>query len=188
MAVTLDLKPRIPWNKGKLEIRYCLFCGKDYTIRPCESYRKFCSKNCANKNRVGKKLPPFTNEHKKKIGNGNKGKIRYGEQTSHWKGGITPFYNLLRTLDEYNEWRMNCLKRDWFRCQECYTKENLEVHHIKSFTEQVNEFLKEYSQFSIIEDRETLLRLATTYKPFWDVSNGITFCESHHKSLSRSVK
>jgi 5-methylcytosine-specific restriction endonuclease McrA len=97
----------------------------------------------------------------------------------------------LRQLDEYKKWRMDCLKRDWFRCQECFTKDNLEVHHIKSFTELVIECLQEYNQFSPIEDKETLFRLATKSSNLWDINNGKTLCEHHHKSLTmklRSIK
>lgn len=128
-------------------------------------------------------MKKFENVSKIKIGKGNKGNGRWGEQSNHWKGGITPFYNLLRTLDEYNEWRMNCLKRDWFKCRECSSKEDLEVHHIISFQKLTNEFLQKYNQFSIINDRETLVRLAIIYEPFWNMENGITYCEECHKSL-----
>jgi len=181
-----SLKGRIPKNKLPREIRTC-FCGCGL-IFECSitSSKKFFSKECANKYRKGKKREPFTEEHKRKIGKGNKGNGRWGEQSNHWKGGITSFYNLLRTLDEYNEWRMNCLKRDWFKCRECSSKKNLEVHHIISFQKLINEFLQKYNQFSFIDDREILIKLARTYESFWDINNGITLCELHHKSLSRS--
>jgi hypothetical protein len=58
---------------------------------------------------------------------------------------------------------------------------NLEAHHNKKpFFIILEEFLKEYSQFSPIEDKETLARLAITYKPFWDVDNGETLCKKCH--------
>ena len=40
---------------------------------------------------------------------------------------------------------------------------NLEAHHKKAFYLILEEFLQQYSQFSPIEDKETLLRLAITY-------------------------
>ncbi len=49
----------------------------------------------------------------------------------------------------------------------------------------LEEFLREYSRFSPIEDKETLVRLAVTYKPFWDLNNGITLCKNCHKSIHK---
>jgi hypothetical protein len=56
----------------------------------------------------------------------------------------------------------------------------LEAHHKKAFYLILEEFLQQYSQFSPIEDKETLLRLAITYQPFWEVDNGETFCKKCH--------
>ena len=43
------------------------------------------------------------------------------------------------------------------------------------------DFLRLYNQFSVIEDKETLLRLAFTYEPFWDLRNGVTLCKLCHE-------
>lgn len=161
-----DFKKGEPsWNKGTATIIdcKCLECGKEFKINKCHTKRKnrgkYCSRECFIK-----------------------------AITIYEKSPGEKFIHYLRQLNEYKEWRMNCLKRDWFRCQECYTKENLEVHHIKSFTELIIEFLQEYNQFSPAEDWETLLRLATNYKLFWDINNGQTLCEKHHKSLTMKVR
>jgi hypothetical protein len=42
---------------------------------------------------------------------------------------------------------------------------NLEAHHIKKFSILLAEFLSFYNQFSPIEDKETLVRLAISYEP-----------------------
>lgn len=176
------------WNKAILKTKWCLYCSKSFEVRPCEESRKFCSKDCANKYRKNKKIASFSEEHKKKIGETNKLVSHpFGKDHPRWKGGITPFYNILRTLEEYNKWRMDCLRRDWFKCKICDSKKHLEVHHKKSFKKLVNEFLQQYNQFSIIDDRETLTRLAMTYVPFWDIDNGETLCAKCHKSLRRET-
>lgn len=106
------------------------------------------------------------------------------EKSGKWCGGITPLHNSIRNLDEYKIWRTQVFKRDNYICQECFqVGGKLESHHIKKFSLIFQEFLKQYSQFSPLEDQETLLRLAITYEPFWDVSNGQTLCEECHKLI-----
>jgi hypothetical protein len=163
-AIKGRLKGQIPHNKGTLILvnRICLECDKEFKVRKDQVDRgrgKYCSRECYTKAQTIYELSPDRR-----------------------------LMNHLRNIDEYKKWHMDCLKRDYFRCQECFTKNNLEVHHIKSFTKLVVEFLQTYSQFSPIEDKETLLRLATTYEPFWDVNNGQTFCETHHKSLTMKTR
>jgi hypothetical protein len=71
---------------------------------------------------VGRK---HTLETKKKIGKGNKGKLR-GEKSHFWKGGVS--------FESYSfEWietlKRAIRERDHYTCQMCY-KEGLCVHHI----------------------------------------------------------
>lgn len=108
--------------------------------------------------------------------------LRSGENSPLYIDGRTPLIHKMRYLDEYKQWRSKVFERDDYRCQECFTKGcYLEVHHIKSFLKIFQEFLNTYSQFSPIEDKETLLRLSTTYAPFWDIDNGETICKDCHK-------
>jgi len=90
---------------------------------------------------------------------------------------------LIKALTEYKDWRRKVFERDRFICQECFKKASgkLEAHHKKSFVELMQEFLREYNQFSPLEDRETLIRLARKWRPFWDVENGKTLCIDCHK-------
>jgi 5-methylcytosine-specific restriction endonuclease McrA len=100
----------------------------------------------------------------------------------NWKNGITPLRHLIRTSENSENWRTSVFERNNYTCQECGDNKggNLEVHHIKSFNSILQEFLNQYSQFSPIDDKETLVRLATTYEPFWDINNGITLCRECH--------
>ncbi len=102
------------------------------------------------------------------------------EKHPFWKGGITPLLVKIRNLDEYKFWRAEVYKRDWYTCRRCGKKEEIEAHHLKSFSGIFNAFLELYDQFSPIEDKEVLLRLATKYEPFWNVNNGKTLCKDCH--------
>jgi len=112
----------------------------------------------------------------------NKGNKHY-----RWKGGITTLHIMIRNLIESREWKKQVFARDGYRCQECFKTGNLEAHHIKEFSEILKDFLQEYNQFSPIEDKEILVRLAIKYQPFWDVNNGMTHCDNCH-TLHHSKK
>jgi hypothetical protein len=104
-----------------------------------------------------------------------------GSKSNKWKGGISPLVWLLRSSFETKEWSKKVFKRDNYTCQECFKRGGkLHSHHIKAFSIILKEFLQEYNQFSPIEDKETLIRLAITYQPFWDISNGMTLCKNCH--------
>lgn len=104
-----------------------------------------------------------------------------GKNNSNWKGGISSLSLLLRTSHKYNNWRKIIFERDNYKCQECsQVGKKLEIHHIKLFSIILSEFLAIYSQFSPIEDKETLIRLSEFYGPFWEINNGITLCKKCH--------
>lgn len=108
---------------------------------------------------------------------------RFGKASPNWKGGTTSLMNSIHSMKEYNNWRTQIFKRDNYTCQKCYKASigNIEVHHIKLFKQLLSDFLVEYDQFSPIEDKETLIRLAMKWQPFWDINNGKTLCEDCHK-------
>lgn len=159
----------IDWNKRKYCSRrcfnefiksnwiscICLNCDKYFRIRKQQVERgrgKYCSKKCMTED---KRIYLYT--------------------------PIEEIVYQFRQLEEYKEWRMNCLRRDWFRCQICGSKKKLEVHHKEAFKKLVIEFLQEYNQFSPIEDKETLVRLAIKWQSFWNIDDGKTLCEDCHK-------
>jgi DNA-binding transcriptional MerR regulator len=147
----------------------------------------------SGKSRKGKKLniePKIKEEKNKKISKALKNKPKpegFGKRCHFYKGGISPLHALIRVLPEEKNWIKECLKRDNYTCQECDSKENLEVHHIKEFSKIFVEFLQLYSQFSPIEDKETLIRLATTYMPFYELINGKTLCYDCHNLIHTKV-
>lgn len=111
---------------------------------------------------------------KKKLSESHK-----GNRNNFWKGGVTPLSFAIRNLYEYNQWRFAVYKRDKSKCQDCGEK-GLEAHHIIPFAKILSDFVREYSQFSPMEDTDTLIRLSVSYLPFWDVSNGVTLCKICH--------
>lgn len=191
---------------------YCQGCGKRLGHDACYKNAKRC-RACANLGSLnpaygkhhkgfwlGKKLPPRSEATKKKIGNSNKGKPNFfkgkqrteenrnklrGENCHLWKGGITPLAIAIRGMAESVSWRNQIFKRDGYRCQSCGDDKggNLEAHHIKAFAFLFREFLSQYSQFSPIDDKETLVRLAISYTPFWDINNGKTLCDDCHNKV-----
>jgi len=109
-----------------------------------------------------------------------------GKKSHFYKDGRTSLVILIRNLLESKQWRNEVFKRDNYICQECgQYGGQLEAHHQKEFHIIFAEFLKEYDQFSPIDDKETLVRLAMKYKSFWDINNGITMCRKCHDLTKR---
>ncbi len=140
----------------------------------------------------------YSNEYRKKMSESRKGKhyspntefksTNIGKNAPSWKGGITDLHDWIRTLSEYKEWRKAVFQRDNYTCQKCGEKRNIHAHHKKTFSKMLFEFLKQYDQFSPIEDKETLVRLATKYEPFWDINNGQTLCKKCHKKTGTYLR
>lgn len=96
-------------------------------------------------------------ETKKKIGIGNRGKA-VGEKNGNWKGGITPKYHKIKRSIEYRLWRKAVFARDNWTCQKYGGKEiKLIPHHIQNFAE--------YPELRLVID------------------NGITLSEKAHKKF-----
>ena len=119
----------------------------------------------------GKRL---TEVHKNKIGLANRKAILegrlimprlMGENNPMWRGGITPFYEQIRNLREYQMWRTSIFIRDNFACRDCGISDTrLQADHIKPFALIIR-----------INDIKTLDR-ARNCNELWDVNNGKTLC------------
>jgi predicted RNA-binding Zn-ribbon protein involved in translation (DUF1610 family) len=114
---------------------------------------------------------------------------RNGELNPNFKNWKTSLGQLIKTLNEFKQWRNQVYKRDNYTCQECGDAKggNLECHHKIPFAKLLDNFLQSYSQFSPLEDKETLIRLAITYKSFWDINNGQTLCKKCHYKLKKQT-
>lgn len=157
-----------------MPVKLCHLCGTEFSKNPKYSKTQwnkylYCSKECRAKvlstKRKGKKPwnfglsswckgKHFTEEHRKNIGLGNKGKKisehqknlisqrqtgvprpdRAGEKCNFWKGGITPVNKLIRTSMIYRQWRIGVFDRDNFTCLICGQRGGeLNADHIKPF-------------------------------------------------------
>ncbi len=175
-------KGQIPWNKGL----------KD-SCPHTEEWKKKIS-IIHKKNGLtppswkGKKRSPESIEKSAIHRRGIKRPEFSGANNYLWKGGITPLHIIIRTSFENKNWIRNIFKRDDYTCQECFVRGGkLEAHHEKAFSIILKEFLQKYSQFSPIEDKETLARLAITYEPFWDITNGKTLCNDCHNKTKITI-
>jgi hypothetical protein len=91
------------------------------------------------------------------------------EKHWNWKGGVTNLNILIRNLVEMGNWRKAVFERDNYTCQECFSKKEIEAHHIIPFSL----ILKIYQIKSVSDAIKCIL--------LWDISNGKTLCEKCHR-------
>lgn len=101
----------------------------------------------------------------------------------NWKfNNATGLYRMLRTSGEYNNWRLSIYRKDNYTCQECGQRGGkIEAHHIISFGSILEAFLKKYDNFSLLEEKHILFRMALKHEQFWDINNGVVLCKECHK-------
>jgi 5-methylcytosine-specific restriction endonuclease McrA len=126
--------------------------------------------NVGNKHAVGKHRK-FSDITKKKMSDAKKGtkvseatkqkhRLRNGDLSGHWKGGVSPIHNKIRGSYEYREWEKKVFVRDNYTCQRMcgeIRKGKLTAHHLQNFAEWPE------------------LRMV--------VENGITLCRPCHKKF-----
>lgn len=166
-------KGHIPWNKGKKGVQKGWAKGKEF------------SKETREKLRIS-----HIGFHPSRITREKLSEAHRGEKCNFWKGGIDKLSNKIRKNFKYNQWRFDIFTRDNYICQECGDDNggNLEAHHKKAFAILLKEFLQEYDQFSLIENKETLVRLAMKWKLLWDINNGKTLCEKCHEKTKSYLR
>lgn len=110
-----------------------------------------------------KKRYKFSEEHLK-----NMSLCRIGEKNKNWKGGITKFYEKVRTNSTYRKWRRLILRRDGNICINC-GKYGKEVDH---YPVSFKHLLDKYSIKTLEE--------AIICKELWKLKLGRTLCHKCH--------
>lgn len=204
--------PNYKHGKFILLEKPCPYCKKIFTGKKS---RVFCSRKCSNlyqwkytnkkeivsnksqnfiftdeiKNKMSKNHADVSGKNNPMYGKVGAMKGKTGSLSPCWQGGKTPIGKLIRQSLLNINWKKEVFKRDNYTCQECSKKGGkIEAHHIKGFSIILREFLQTYSQFSPIEDKDTLLRLSFSYDPFWNISNGKTLCKECHSKHPTYVK
>jgi hypothetical protein len=104
-------------------------------------------------------------------------KTRRGENHNFWKGGVTDLYRVIQHR-LWKSWKIEVLKRDDFKCQDCGEHQHLEVHHTRKFVLIREGVLREHPELSPIDDKYVLADLIVAEHRLED---GITLCNTCHR-------
>lgn len=119
------------------------------------------------------------------MGKARRGKV--GKDNPAYIDGRTPLRTRIRDCAKSLVWKQECMARDNYTCQNTGQHGGqLEVHHLKSFSQIFEEFLSLNSDLDPENDCDTLFDLSQKYPPLWDISNGITLSEEAHHTLHTS--
>lgn len=134
-----EKRKALPWKW------HCLDCGNDITSKVnkrCPSchgkyvWRLFREGKIIIPSRKGFKMPlesVVRGTEKRKL-KGIMPPHFKGAAHYNWKGGISSEANKIRVSEANTTWRRDIMKRDKYRCQECYQwGHQLQVHHIYPF-------------------------------------------------------
>lgn len=156
-----DIMYRLHWDDGLS----CKDIGKLYDIDAGTVRRQMHRLGLATKNNSQAKIGMMT-----------------GEAHPNWQGGKTPLKQLLREFFHTNQAPV-IAKRDNYTCQLCgATHTELHVHHIKRFTDIVEEICNEHPELNPDNeaDRLRLYDIITHDSRFLDGNNLITYCAECH--------
>lgn len=141
-----------------------------------------CSNNLVNKRlhkfgipiRLHAGDPSFTvQERKEKWGKKEEGHPR-------WKGGVTKVSGLIRNRLSYLS--EECFKRDGYLCVNCGSPRDLQAHHLRSFSEILQDILKENPLIDLLDEdsRFVFVELCENDERLTDLENLSSLCEACH--------
>lgn len=139
--------------------------------------------SCAKISKHFDKSPDFVRQRFILMGKARRNKV--GKNNPAYKDGRTPLRTRIRDCAESLTWKQACMERDNYTCQSTGKHGGkLEVHHIKPFSQILEEFLSLNSDLNPENDCDQLFELSQHYDPFWDTDNGTTLSEEAHHTLN----
>jgi hypothetical protein len=161
---------------------------KAITKIPLSEHQTICERYKTNKGESCYDIAADYGVHKTTIGNilifNGINPEHFGARIKSYKGGITPLHTRIRHCEKGAMWRRACMERDDYTCQKTGQRGGkLEVHHVKRFSEILEEFLSLNSDLDPVNDCDSLFDISQRYDPFWDTDNGLTLSEAYHKTI-----
>lgn len=111
---------------------------------------------------------------------------QYDKTHSQWKGGTSPINNMIRSDKRlYENWIYPILKRDGFKCVDCNSTKQLEVHHNdKTMADIISEFVDKSKEYTF-DEKKSIVSDVIQYHTLENVS-GVTLCKNCHTKLHPS--
>lgn len=111
---------------------------------------------------------------------------KFGKDSANWKGGTSPINAMIRSNKRlYTEWIYPILKRDEFKCTQCGSTKELEVHHNEEvMSDIIAKYVDRNKDYSFDEKREVMDKVID-----YHISNNIsgkTLCKTCHCKLHPS--
>ena len=172
-----------PQFKNAKKTGVCKMCGKEFKYYVGSSTGQFCSQACSNvhpetrlkrsKNNRGRKWSKKDRARMSKQRKGQKKSKEWQDNIraalkAHWdkRGRKTDLAILIRTSPEYETWRLNVLRRAFYKCEKCgIGNVQLDAHHIIPFS-----VLLEEHRLGLCSEQQ-----------IHDEGNGISLCRECHK-------
>jgi hypothetical protein len=110
----------------------------------------------------------------------------YGKSSSQWNGGSSSINMLIRNDKRlYENWIYPILKRDEFKCVDCNSTKQLEVHHNdKTMADIISEFVDKSKEYTF-DEKKSIVSDVIQYHTLENVS-GVTLCKNCHTKLHPS--
>ena len=112
----------------------------------------------------------------------------HGKDHSQWKGGTSSINVLVRARQKlYKEWKYPILIRDGFKCVECGSTKDLQVHHDKErMCEIIERHMVDEMNPDTFEEKEFIADAVVDYHIKNSVS-GVTICRECHGKIHPSL-
>lgn len=139
-----------------------------------------------NKSLIAKRLKKFgIKTRKMKDLTPEERKEKYGKRGEYhnlWKGGVSKINNVIR--NRLNYLTQERFKLDGYKCVNCGNNSDLNAHHIKPFSEIIDEILSENPHIDLQNEglRNEFIEICVNDERLTDINNLKTLCEACHNN------